>query len=87
MLPTPPSTPKTPTKSGTSRGNKVVDAVVSEFSSSFDAYTLEAYRELFSEYDDDVSFCPKLDPMLTLNNQSTYHSSFVLFFSFFSFHI
>ena len=52
MLPTPPSTPKTPTKSGTSRGNKVVDAVVSEFSSSFDAYTLEAYRELFAEYDD-----------------------------------
>ena len=52
---TPPSTPKTPTKPGTSRAGKVVDAVTAEFSSSFDAYTLEAYRELFSEFDDDGS--------------------------------
>jgi hypothetical protein len=55
MLPTPPATPKTPTKHGTSRAGKVIDAINQEFSSAFDQYTLEAYRELFAEYDEDGS--------------------------------
>jgi hypothetical protein len=48
MEPTRPLTPKTPTRAGTSRGAKVIDAVTQEFSSAFDAYTLDAYRELFA---------------------------------------
>ena len=48
LEPTRPLTPKTPTRAGTSRGAKVIDAVTQEFSSAFDAYTLDAYRELFA---------------------------------------
>ena len=66
MLPTPPTTPKTSTKAGTSRASKTVDAVTAEFSSSFDAYTLEAYRELFAEYDDDASGNIDADELLSL---------------------
>ena len=52
---TPPSTPRTPTKPGISRGSKISDPITAEFSSAFDPDTLDAYRGLFAEFDEDGS--------------------------------
>jgi hypothetical protein len=73
MEPTRPLTPKTPTRAGTSRGAKVIDAVTQEFSSAFDAYTLDAYRELFAV----ISTTPSFNQCV-LTNLSTFPAYFLV---------